>query len=70
MMMFILQDSVPLDEKPKARIMIRDKLKSIRDNAYSEKVVITPRTNGIQTGMFQDDVTTVLNEQTSSLING
>jgi len=43
---------VPLDEKPKARIMIRDKLKSIRDNAYSEKVVITPRTNGIQTGMF------------------
>ncbi|CDW74511.1 citrate lyase subunit beta [Stylonychia lemnae] len=64
------QDSVPIPEKPKARVMIRDRLQTMRENAFSEKVVITPRTNSIQTGMFEDDVSTVLNENTSKLING
>lgn len=47
-----MEDSVPVDEKPKARGMIRDRLVAIRSSTYSPKVVITPRTNGITTGLF------------------
>lgn len=41
-----------MEEKPKSRGMIKDKLKFMRENAYSSKVVITPRTNGLYTGML------------------
>jgi citrate lyase beta subunit len=47
-----MEDSVPPEEKPKARGMIKDKLKFIRENAFSPRVVLTPRTNGITTGLF------------------
>jgi citrate lyase beta subunit len=47
-----MEDSVPPEEKPNARVMIRDKLKFIRDNTFSPRVVVTPRTNGITTGLF------------------
>jgi hypothetical protein len=59
-----------MDEKPKARVMIRDKLKFIRENTYSKRVIITPRTNGITTGMLQDDVRGVLSKETIPYING
>ena len=65
-----MEDSVPLEEKPKSRHMIRDKLKSIRSAAYSERVVITPRTNGLTTGLFQDDVREVLTKDTIQWIDG
>jgi hypothetical protein len=47
-----MEDSVPPEEKLKARGMIKDKLKFIRDNSFSPRVVLTPRTNGITTGLF------------------
>ncbi len=47
-----MEDSVPMEEKPKSRGMIREKLRWIRENTYTPKVVITPRTNGVTTGMF------------------
>jgi citrate lyase beta subunit len=65
-----MEDSVPPEEKPKARGMIKDKLKFIRDNTFSPRVVLTPRTNGITTGLFQDDVRGVLNIETVELIDG
>lgn len=65
-----MEDSVPPEEKPKSRQMIRDKLKSIREAAYSERVVITPRTNGLTTGLFQDDVRGVLTKETIPCIDG
>lgn len=61
---------MPRDEKPKARDAIRDILKFIRENAHSKNVVITPRTNGLTTGLFHDDVRGVLNKETSKYING
>ena len=36
-----MEDSVPPEEKPKSRFMIKEKLRFIRDGAYSERVVIT-----------------------------
>ena len=65
-----MEDSVPFDEKPKARLMIKDKIKWIRENTFSPKVVITPRTNGVTTGLFQDDVRGVLSEDTLASIDG
>ena len=65
-----MEDSVPVDEKAKARIMIKEKLKFIREGTYSPRVVITPRTNGITTGLFQDDVRGVLSKETIPLIDG
>ena len=65
-----MEDSVPVDEKPKSRGMIRDKIKWIRENTYSPRVVITPRTNGVTTGLFQDDVRGVLSEDTIDSIDG
>jgi citrate lyase beta subunit len=65
-----MEDSVPPEEKPKARGMIKDKLKFIRDKTFSPRVVLTPRTNGITTGLFQDDVRGVLNIDTVELIDG
>ena len=47
-----MEDSVPNEEKSKARVMIKEKLKFIRENTYSPRVVITPRTNGLTTGLF------------------
>lgn len=41
-----------MDEKPKSRGMIKDKLKFIRENTFSKRVIITPRTNGLYTGML------------------
>ena len=65
-----MEDSVPVDEKPKSRVMIKEKLQWIRENTYSPKVVITPRTNGITTGLFQDDVRGVLSLETITAIDG
>lgn len=59
-----------MDEKPKSRGMIKEKLKFIRENTYSPKVVITPRTNGITTGMMEDDIRGVLSKETVPYING
>eukprot|EP00347_Sterkiella_histriomuscorum_P021801 403332722 len=66
----ITQDSVPHAEKPKARQMIRENLKFIRDNVYSEKVLITPRINGLFENMFEEDVNEVVNKDTCQYING
>ena len=65
-----MEDSVPPEEKPKSRFMIKEKLRFIRDGAYSERVVITPRTNGLTTGLFQDDVRGVLDKDSLSCIDG
>mmetsp|Transcript_77679 Transcript_77679/g.107438 ORF Transcript_77679/g.107438 Transcript_77679/m.107438 type:complete len:113 (-) Transcript_77679:535-873(-) len=65
-----MEDSVPPHEKPGARKMIKSKLDFIRSNAFSKRVVITPRTNGLETGLFFDDVKGVLDKQTASLIDG
>jgi citrate lyase beta subunit len=65
-----MEDSVPVDEKPKSRGMIKDKIKWIRENTFSPRVVITPRTNGVFTGLFQDDVRKVLSEDTIASIDG
>ncbi len=65
-----IEDSVPVDEKPKARELIKEKLPYLRANAFSEKVVITPRTNGLSSGLFYDDVKAILNKQTVQLIDG
>jgi citrate lyase beta subunit len=65
-----MEDSVPVDEKPKSRVMIKDKIKWIRENTFSPRVVITPRTNGVTTGLFQDDVRGVLSEDTIAAIDG
>ena len=59
-----------MEEKPKSRGMIKGKLKFIRENAFSPKVVITPRTNGITTGMMQDDIMGVLSKETVPYIDG
>jgi citrate lyase beta subunit len=64
------QDAVPPDEKPKARIMIRDKLKYIRENTFSSKVIITPRTNGLHTGLFELDAKTLITKDTYQYLNG
>ena len=53
--------------------MIRDNLSTIRQNAFSQNVVITPRTNApsIDNGqMFEDDVRTVLTKDTVKYIDG
>lgn len=65
-----MEDSVPVDEKPKSRGMIKDKIKWIRENTFSPRVVITPRTNGVFTSLFQDDVRGVLSEDTIASIDG
>jgi citrate lyase beta subunit len=62
-----VEDSVPYHEKPKAREMIRDHLPFLRENAFSESVIITPRTNApaLEGGkMFEDDVNTMINGRT------
>jgi len=50
--------------------MIKDNLEFIRNNASNKNVVITPRTNGLDTGMFYDDVKGVLDKHSATLING
>jgi citrate lyase beta subunit len=65
-----MEDSVPPDEKPKARAMIRDKLLFLRSNTFSPRVVITPRTNGLATGLFEDDVKGVLCQENIDAIDG
>ena len=52
--------------------MIETNLSAIRQGAKigSENVVITPRTNGLETGLFHGDVDGILNEQTAKLIDG
>ena len=63
-----MEDSVPIDEKFKARLLIKDKLKYIREHVYSKRVVITPRTNGPSTGMMEADVKGVLTKETVQYI--
>ena len=66
-----MEDSVPIHEKDRSREMIRDSLASIRQNAsFGAQTVLTPRTNGLETGRFQDDVAGVLNQETVALIDG
>ena len=52
--------------------MIRENLAAIRRDAKigSSNVVITPRTNGLETGLFHDDVDGTLNHETAKLIDG
>ena len=59
-----------MQEKPKSRGIIKEHLKTIRENTFSSNVVITPRTNGLQTGMLEDDVKGVLDKDTVNYING
>jgi citrate lyase beta subunit len=66
-----MEDSVPMAEKPKSRLMIKNKLEFIRQNAsLGQNAVITPRTNDLETGLFHDDVKTILDSHTASLIDG
>ena len=52
-----MEDSVPEgEEKQRARDLIRENIISIRSKAHSDRVVITPRTNGVTTGHFEKDV--------------
>ena len=55
-----MEDSVPPHEKPHARGMISDHLQMIRDQAQIRDVWITPRTNGLETGLFHADVDGIL----------
>ena len=52
--------------------MIRENLGAIRRDAKigSENVVITPRTNGLETGLFHADVDGTLDSETARLIDG
>ncbi|TNV76799.1 hypothetical protein FGO68_gene9835 [Halteria grandinella] len=66
-----MEDSVPEgQEKVKARELIRQNLKDIRAKTYDQRVIITPRTNGITTGLFKDDVEGVLTKETIDSIDG
>ena len=66
-----MEDSVPPHEKPVAREMIRDKLSFIRSEARLRTAVITPRTNGLETGLFHADVDGILElEGNAQLIDG
>ena len=66
-----IEDSVPPHEKPIARDMIRDKLPFIRQEALLKNAVITPRTNGLETGLFYSDVDGILEgEGNAKLIDG
>ena len=58
---------MPPHEKHLARDMIRENLANIRRDAKigSENVVITPRTNGLETGLFHADVDGSLNQETA-----
>ena len=52
---------MPNDEKDRSRELIRENLSFIRKNAaFGEQLVLTPRTNGLETGRFHDDVDGVL----------
>ena len=66
-----IEDSVPYSEKPRARQMISEKLKFIRENAFSKNVVITPRTNGPHEGaLFFDDLEGIITKETVKYIDG
>jgi len=64
-----LEDAVPVLEKPKARQMIKEHLPKMRQ-AVGDKICITVRTNSLETGMFEDDVRSVLDKSTAPLIDG
>ena len=66
-----MEDSVPIAEKKLAREMIRDKIAFIREEAQLKNVVITPRTNGLETGLFHADVDGILERrENAKLIDG
>ena len=66
-----MEDSVPQHEKPLARDMIRDEIASIRRDAMLRSAVITPRTNGLETGLFHADVDGILAKpDNAKLIDG
>ena len=66
-----MEDSVPPHEKRMARATIRDQLAFIRQEAQLKNAVITPRTNGLETGLFHDDVDGILSEpHNAKLIDG
>ena len=64
-----LEDSVPHQEKEAARKLIKTHIPLIR-KAMGDKLVLTIRTNAVQTGMFEDDVKQILDEKTVHLIDG
>ena len=67
-----MEDSVPPEQKPEARRMIKDKLGFIRENVR-KNVVVTPRTNGPQVDdgeLFKQDIAGILDSQSCALING
>ena len=63
-----MEDSVPPHEKPLAREMIRDNLPRIRQEARVKGAVITPRTNGLETGLFHKDVDGILEKDGNAKI--
>ena len=66
-----MEDSVPPHEKLVARQLIHNKLKFIREKAFSPNVVITPRTNAPGLGqIFTDDVQGVITQDTAKLVDG
>ena len=67
-----MEDSVPPHEKPQARDLISENLPFIREEAHLKAAtVITPRTNGLETGLFHSDVDGILaREGNANLIDG
>ena len=66
-----MEDSVPSHEKSFARDLISQKLAFIRKEALLKSAVITPRTNGLETGLFHSDVDGILQDrENAKLIDG
>ena len=58
-----------MSEKPKARELVTQNLKTIRD-AVGTHVTVTVRTNSIDSGMFFDDVRAILSPESARHIDG
>ena len=61
-LVFDLEDSVPLAEKPKARALAREYIGKLRDTA-----LIYVRVNALQTGMLEDDLDAIAVEGLASI---
>lgn len=64
-----LEDSVPLAEKPKARELVKHHIPKIRA-AMGDRVTLTVRTNGLESGLFETDVKAILDKDTARQIDG
>ena len=68
-----IEDSVPYDQKPEARAMIRQKLPWLREQTQHKKVALFPRTNApaLEDGsLFFQDVTGVISKETKDMLDG